>query len=226
MKSSNITVTDGRLMRALNNVTSAINNGSGGVNGGNEKVESGVFIGTLNRFYYESREASVKLSDKTVICKLTSPVGGSVDILFTPFAELEWDKDSRKTYFKPYEDIQCIVLKIDDTYYVISYYVKDNELPVINEGGTLYLGGYNTSVRLGGGNGVVVNSPKITFKDWTQPDMYNKVNTVDLNEDNVTNKDYYNKSEVYTREEVDELLKELKEELSTTTDDTTQEDTV
>lgn len=213
MNSRNTTVTDARLLKALNNATTAINNSGAGRGGNKEKSETGVYIGSLEKFYYESQEASVKLTDKTVICKLTSPVEGSTHIYFTPFAELEWDSDRRKTYFKPYEDIKCIVLKIDNAYYVVSYYVKDKEIPVINEGGTLYLEGYNTSVRLGGGNGVVVNSSKITFKDWSQPDMYNKVSTSDLTEANVTNEDSYTKEEVYTKHEVDKLIDDLRHEL-------------
>lgn len=45
------------------------------------------------------------------------------------------------------------------------------------------------------------------------PEQRNAVQTSDLTEDNLTNKDYYTKDEIYTKSEVDELIKELKEEL-------------
>lgn len=115
MKSSNITVTDGRLMRALNNATQAIANNTS-LSGNNTQKDNELHVGKLTRFFYETQEAEVKLTEKTVTCKLTRPTEGSVNIFFTPFAELEWDETLRKTYFKPYEDIRCVVAKINNKY--------------------------------------------------------------------------------------------------------------
>ena len=191
MKSSNITVTDGRLMRALNNATQAIANNTS-LSGNNTQKDNELHVG-----------------------KLTRPTEGSVNIFFTPFAELEWDETLRKTYFKPYEDIRCVVAKINDKYYVISYFQNDKITPPsIATGGSLYLQGYTTSLQINGDNGgIYFNTPKIVYKDWMTPEQRNTVQTSDLTEENLTNKDYYTKDEIYTKSEVDELIKELKEEL-------------
>ena len=130
MKSSNITVTDGRLMRALNNATQAIANNTS-LSGNNTQKDNELHVGKLTRFFYETQEAEVKLTEKTVTCKLTRPTEGSVNIFFTPFAELEWDETLRKTYFKPYEDIRCVVAKINNKYYVISYFQNDKIIPLM-----------------------------------------------------------------------------------------------
>jgi|GEM_PF-2818561 len=214
MNSSNITVTDGRLMKAWNNVTQAIANNTS-LSGRNPQKDNELHVGKLTRFFYETQEAEVKLTDKTVNCKLTRPTEGSVNIFFTPFAELEWDETLRKTYFKPYEDIRCVVAKINDKYYVISYFQNDKiNTPPIASGGSLYLQGYTTSLQINGDNGgVYFNTPKIVYKDWMTPEQRNNVQTSDLTEENITNKDYYTKDEIYTKTEVDELIKELKEEL-------------
>ena len=64
MKSSNITVTDGRLMRALNNATQAIANNTS-LSGNNTQKDNELHVGKLTRFFYETQEAEVKLTEKT-----------------------------------------------------------------------------------------------------------------------------------------------------------------
>lgn len=221
MKSNNVTVTDARLMNALKKVEVANTNNNLGKSSSTNKTKIDICVGELNRFFYDTQEAEVNIGGKLTFCKLTQPVAGSVSIFFTPFAELEWDKDLRKTYFKPYEQIKCLVLQIDKTYYIVSYFQEDIVLPTIVDGGVLYLSGYNTSIQLGGNNGgIYYDTGKLVYKDWMNPEQRNKIYTTDLTEENVTNKDYYTKSEV------DELLKELREEFSLDEDeeDTTTED--
>lgn len=68
MKSSNITVTDGRLMRALNNATQAIANNTS-LSGNNTQKDNELHVGKLTRFFYETQEAEVKLiSLKYISC--------------------------------------------------------------------------------------------------------------------------------------------------------------
>lgn len=222
MKSNNVTVTDARLMNALKKVEVANTNNNLNGSSSTTKTKIDITVGELNRFFYNTQEAEVKINGKLTSCKLTTPVAGSVSIFFTPFSELEWDKNLRKTYFKPYESIKCLILQIDKTYYVVSYFQDDIELPNIVDGGVLYLGGYNTSIQLGGNTGgIYYDTGKLVYKDWMNPEQRNKVYTSDLTEDNVTNTNYY------TKEEVDELLEKLKEELTGETgdeSDTTTED--
>lgn len=223
MNSSNITVTDARLLDAFKRIETVNETRTIAGSESEKKIDNEIRVATLTRFFYEKQEAEVKLDDKLIICKLTSPVAGSVNLYFTPFSELLFDKDLKRTYFKPYEKVKCIVIKIDTTYYIISYFQDNVQPPVIVDGGVLYLGGYNNSIQLGGNSGgIYFNTDKLVFKDWMNPEQRNKIHTEDFNEENLMNENYYDKDEIYTKEEVDELIKELKEELTGDTDAATE----
>lgn len=223
MKSSNITVTDARLLDAFKKIETVNETRTIEGSESEKKIDNEIRIGKLTRFFYEIQQAEVKINDKLIMCKLTSPVAGSVSFYFTPFSELEFDSNLKKTYFRPYEEIKCVVVKIDTTYYIISYFQDNVQLPTIVDGGVLYLGGYNNSIQFGGNSGgIYFDTPKIVMKDWMNPEQRNKIHTENFTEENLTNEDYYDKEEVYTKEEVDELIKELKKELTGDTDATTE----
>lgn len=207
MKSKNITVTDSRLLKALNiaNTVGAKNAASNG----SEKQDIKIVTGTLKRLYYEQQEAEVVTSDGSKKCYLLKPFMGGAEVYYTPFGDLKWDKEKRRTYFTFEQKVNCLVLTVDDSSYILGYFLKNpSYVPAIADGGVLRFESYGDSIQLGGNSGgIYFNTPKLVFKDWTEPEQHNKIETSDLNEDNLTNKDYY------TKEEVDELLNELKEEL-------------
>lgn len=226
MKSKNITVTDARLMNALKKVEVANTNNTSGSSSSTKSKQHDITIttATLTRFYYEWDRAEVITNNdnKKILCYLTHPVTGSVNIVFTPYGELKWDENYRKTYFEPVGELLCIILTIDDSSFILSYYQNPNAvyLPTIVDPAVLHLSSYDNHIQLGGNyGGTTIDTRKLVFKDYMEPSQRNKVYSADLTEDNLTNKDYY------TKEEVDELLKELKEELSKDDSDTKDSDT-
>ena len=226
MKSNNVTVTDARLMNALKKVEVAnTNNNLNNKSSSTKKQEITITTAKLTRFFYEWDRAEVitKDNNKKILCYLTHPVTGSVNILFTPYGELKWDEHYRKTYFEPVGELLCIVLTINDSSFLLSYYQNPDAiyLPPIVDPAVLHLSSYDNHIQLGGNNGgTTIDTQKLVFKDYMEPEQRNKVYTSDLTEENVTNEDYYTKSEV------DELLKELKEELSKDDSDTSTDDMV
>lgn len=212
MTSASITPTDERLLQAFRR-TEIISSNTIINKQSSTKNTFDVQLGTITRFYYEWDRAEVKLNGETRLCRLTHPTTGNCDIFFTPFGDLKWDEKRRKTYFSPLSKCECIVLLIDgETPFILSYYFSEltGPLPTINDGGVLHIRSYGDSVQIGGNNGgITLDTSQIIFKDWADSEQRNPVNTADITEDNVLNKEYY------TKEEVDSLLQELRDEFNT-----------
>lgn len=220
MKSSNITVTDGRLLKALNTATEqakTVTSATKSASSSNIKIQTGIIL----KYYYNWDRAEVKLKDKTVLCRLTHPTSMGCDFLFTPFGELRYDENRNHTYFAPAtSNFRCLVLTLEDEgSFILSYFYNEViNMPNIAEGGVLYISGYDEHIQLGGvqEGGIILDAPNIIFKNWLEGDQRNVVASKDFTEDNIQSNEYY------TKEEVDELIKKLREELKgENTDDTT-----
>lgn len=211
MKTSNITVTDARLLSGLSNAVTASSRVSTNHFSSTSNIE--IQTGILTRFFYDLDKAEVKLNNGNIVtCKLTRPVPDGLKFFYTPISDLEWDSDKKITYFAPLNDkIACIVLKISESYFLLSYYslnVPNLPKPVTDP--TFILGNYENQIEFGGSTGgVCIESEKIIFKEVSSPEQRNQVNTSDLTEDNILSKNYY------TREEVNALLQALRDEFNT-----------
>lgn len=208
MKSGDITVTDGRLLRVLKQATTTTSNRNSG-NESSKQQDISITTGTLKKFYYDKQEAEVKTVKGTKKCYILKPFLGGADVYYSPFGVLKYDAQNKRTYFTVDSKVDCIILTIDDSNYILGYYRKNPDyVPHIVDGGVLRLESFGEAIQLGGNSGgIYFDSSKIIFKDWTNPEQRNKLHTSDLTEDNLNNKDYY------TKEEVDHLLNKLKEEL-------------
>lgn len=217
MKSGNITVTNGRLLRALNNANETARKTS--TTRIKENYESiSIHTGTLTKFYYNWDRAEVKLNNQekeVVLCRLTHPVSMGCKFFWTPFGDLKYDEERQHTYFAPAaSNYRCLVLTIkDEGSFVIAYYYNEKigSPPNIAEGGVVHIAGYDESIQLGGvqEGGIILDAPNIIFKDWIAGDQRNVVPSANMTDDNILSKDYYSK------EEVDSLLQELRDEFNT-----------
>lgn len=202
MDSKNVTVTDARLMNALKRVETANQNRT--IDGALSKTKTlDIMTGVVKKFFNETDTVEVKLKNKTVNAYNLSFSTGEVGVMWSPFGVLELDSKTNKTYFKSVEELNCIVLFLDDSYYVLGYFNKNKISEPLIESGVLKLNAHSCSIQISGGSGVIVDSPNMIYKDWTAH-QWNSVGTEHLTEENITCNDYYTKSEI------DEMLKSLK----------------
>lgn len=212
MKSGNITVTDGRLLSALNKVTTAANNTTSG--GASSKDEGNAVIrtGLVKKFYYNWDRAEVDVDGELIVARLTSPLGYGCSLYFTPFGDLHLDKDRNHTYFNVNPNNRVIVVTVNDSSFIIAYY-NDGTFykPNIARGGVTYLSSYGEHIQLGGTQegGMVIDGNSLILKNEQYNTDRNVIPVESLTEENVTNMDYYNK------EEVDIVIDKLLERIET-----------
>lgn len=204
MKSNNITVTDGRLLRAWKTVNKATEE-----NTISEKIkeavdESKIKTGTVTCFFPWLDKCRVKLddSDEYKICKILHRCWGGMVDFYTPQGEASLDEELKEPCVLPLEQSPCLIVDIDDKsseWLLLGYYnaygsmfnkpADEGEWKLANIGATdtFYLKFGNSKFEVATSNGV-----SITEKTGTES----------------------NELEYYTKSEVDELLDNLREELT------------
>lgn len=206
MKSSNITTTDARLINALKRVEAAKTSVSGTAKGqaGQNQL---FYTGKLKKYYYEWDRLEIQTQSSVKIVRMTHPVAGSCFVDFTPFGERLYDNKRGHNYFRPLEQITCIVINAGGYDWCIGFAQDNVEKPKLLGAGALMLAGYSDKLVISGGKGTTFDTSQLVFKDWTDDEQWNQVATADITQDNLTNEAYYSK------EEVDEMFKKLREEL-------------
>lgn len=211
MKSDNVTVTQGRMKQAFSNSFGQI------VKNETSKIvkeaidNSKISVGVVTKFYPHIDKAEVQMLDtnKKVLCKILHRFGGELIDYYTPNGDLIFDKEMKEKCIIPRGDLNCLIVDInsfDDEYLLLGYY-SNEELIGINPASQ-----GNFKICTEGG----INEFFIKFGydglDIRLPNSIN-VNTGEMDEEMIENK-YVNSDDVYTKEEIDKMLEELKEEFA------------
>lgn len=210
-KIDKITPTKGRLLKAYENglgklvnkeISSQVKTSVNGV-----KIQTGV----VTKFYPYLNKAEVKIdkTNKKIICKILHRYGGGLIDLFTPLAETKtFCKNMKEPCIIPRGLLRCLVADINDDsneYLLLGYYEND-EMIGINpaEPGNIKIYATNEVndfwIKFG------INGLKCKIKNNV------RIETSEL-PDETEKVEYASSDDVYTREEVDKLLEDLKEEI-------------
>ena len=216
MNSNNITVTDGRLKKAVKDnieplimpqidrkIIKAVN-------------ESKVQIGYVTKFYQYLDKAEVRLikSNKKVLCRLPHRVSGDLIDLFTPSGTDAFCNKLNEPCIVPRGKMHCLVLDInDDTdeQFLLDYYTPEDLLGISTPKKghmrfTCVTATNETYLDFGVDGLSIVSSKPI---ESSYGEFEDDLKVVDY----ASSDEVYSKNEVYTKAEVDKIIEDLKEEL-------------
>lgn len=209
VNSSDVTVTDARMKSVLRkHVTPIINDTVPQIV--TEAVnENKIHTGKLTKFYPYLDKAEVRFtgSKKTVLCKILHLYSGSLIDLFTPQGERSFCKKLKEPCVIPHSPLYCLVVDINDNtkeQLLLGYYHSTEFTgfkPAPNGGmKIIHFGGYKQ-------NYIEFDGRKLQIRTSKEVAMEKGEYTQD-NEpvERVNNGDVYTKEEVYTKQEVDELI--------------------
>ena len=126
--SENITVTDGRLKKALrNNVENII------IPQINTKVnktarDAKIQVATMTKFYHYLDKCEVDLNNNLVICKILHRFSGDLIDFYTPIGDEDYCERLHEPCIIPRESLQCLVLDVNDgsdEQIMIGYFLPD-----------------------------------------------------------------------------------------------------
>lgn len=228
MKSGNLTVSDARLKNALkgfNQLTTSTTTEKQ-IKEATENVK--LRTGVVNKYYMDLNKVEVTLNQNggTVLCRVLRLLCNEFVTKYTPEGDYGWDEKLTAGYITPRSPIPCVVLPTMDSekttdYFLIGFYNNSDvpeTVPAPPTGNIKisYISAVDEYLVQFGKNGFNVISNHLNQYEGVNSD-YNKP-IDDLATKETLTKDYY------TKEEVDKLIEDLKEELSPDTD--TEEETV
>ena len=212
MKSSNdVTVTDARMKNALRQqvnpiimesvpqmISQAITN---------VQIQSGIVI----KFYPYLDKAEVQLdnSNQNVLCRLPHRFVGALIDFYVPVGEESFCDDLHEPCILPRDPLYCLVVDINDgsdNYLLVDYYLADDIIGFAPPSqGSVRITNFRASsedyIEFGGdGLKIQTKNPIQTSYGEYEDDL-----TVPVYADS---DDVYTKEELYTKEEVDELIAE------------------
>lgn len=208
----NITITDGRMSRALEkNVSPFVQRESKKIVE-KEVEKTKLKTGKVTKFFPYLDKVEVKLTDgKSVLCKILHRYGTDLLDLYTPLADRrEFDNKLKEPCYIPRYALHCVVLNIDDKksdeYLLLGYYQK-NEFIGLNPAkpGNLKL------VSQASSNNQFWIKFGYEGLDLRLPSKSISINTGDRAKD-MEEMNYVKSDEVYTKEEVEKLIAEKIEE--------------
>lgn len=203
MDSKEITVTDARLLQALETPISHVMSNS--ITPQINKVANDLKIktGRVTKYYQYLDKAEVQLdeSNKKVVCRLLHSFGGSIIDLFTPLAEEGTFCDNiKEPCIIPRYALDCAVVPINSDEWLLLGYINKNELVGLNPAkqGNIKISSINDLNQFWiqfGRDGLDIRLPsKLTAE-------------VGKLDENMKKVDYVESDTVYTKEEVDEKIK-------------------
>ena len=213
MNSNDITPTQGRLRAAIDNaVTKPI------IPQVLPEIETAVEkerirTGVITKFYPYLDKAMVELdnSDEVVLCKILHRFGGELIDLYTPSADSsDYCDELHEPCVIPRASLNCLIVNIDDAdseeYLILGFYQND-EFIGLNPAAPgnikiAFRGGTNQFWIKFGSDGLDLRLPKAVTLNVG--DMDKNMEEVDY----ADSTNVYTKDEVYTKEEVDELIRQ------------------
>lgn len=212
----NITITDGRLNRALKQRINPYVSQTATKIVNESQEKSMPRMGKITKVYPYLDKAEVLLlsSKKKVLCRLPHNYVGDIIDFHTPQGTREYCEKLKEPCIIPLGAMHCIVLKIhekDSSEYFIANYYHPKEITKISipkQGNMRLICRTSTKEAylefgMNGLNVVSTKKPKTSYGTFKNDNT--DVNYAD--EDNV-----YTKEEVYTKKEVDELIAQKIEE--------------
>lgn len=213
MKTTNdITLTNGREFKTLDIVVNKVID--------NRKIEqtieetvdaAKIRTGKINKFYPYLDKAEVKLDNisKPVLCKILHFMGGVLIDFFTPEGEMSFCETLNEPCILPREELHVLVADIsnqDNKEMLILGYYHPNDITGIKPAQQGYfkitnIGATNIwGIEIGNGEIKVSTNEGVKF---TEGEFHA--------DDTVIN--YANDKEIYTKDEVNELLAQMKQEI-------------
>lgn len=209
MNSSDVTVTDARMKSVLRKHVAPIINDTVPQIVSEAVNENKIHTGKLTKFYPYLDKAEVRFtgSKKTVLCKILHLYSGSLIDLFTPEGERSFCKKLKEPCIIPHSPLYCLVVDINDKtkeqlllgYYHSTEFTGFKPAPT---GGMkiISFGGYKQNyIEFNGSKLIIRTSKDIHMEKGEYTGTDEKVERVNTG-------DVYTKEEVYTKQEVDELI--------------------
>ena len=209
----NITVTNGRLKKALHDkVTPMIMpkiNRQINETAQQERIRTGIIV----KFYPYLDKALISLdnSNENVLCKILHRFGGGLIDLYTPPADrLDVCDDLHEPCYYPRGDIHCLLANIHDSdseeYLLLGFY-ENEELVGLNPASPgnikiTSIGGTNQFWIKFGDDGLDLRLPNTIT-----------INVGDMDAD-MNNIEYADSNNTYTKEEIDKMIEDLRNELT------------
>lgn len=203
--SDNITVTDGRLKKAISSkveplilpkvqkeIVKAVNDVKGQ-------------IGNVTKVYPYLDKCEVQLDNKLVLCRKLHLFGGELIDFYTPNGDEEYCDRLKEPCIIPRGELPCLVLDTGEEYVMLGY-LSSEELIGVNPAtmGNLKIvtrGGLNQYWIKFGYDGLDIRSPSAVSTNIGETDE-------DMQEITPVNSD-----EVYSKSEIDEIINNLRNEL-------------
>lgn len=169
--------------------------------------------GHVTKFYPYLDKAEVKLDNlnSKVLCRLSHRYVGALIDFYTPVGDQEYCDDLHEPCIIPREPLNCFIVKLheddSDDYLLVSYFHGENEFVdfVPPSQGNIRVSNFRASSEdyiEFGGDGLKIQTKKPIYSSYGEYED-------DLTEpDYADSSDVYTKEEVYTKAEVDELIAE------------------
>lgn len=219
MKTSNtITTTDGRVINAISPIIESVVNDKLNTEIKKEVDTSKIHLGILTKYYPYLDKAEVKVGKKLIVCKILHRMSGSLIDFFTPRGDYDFCETLKEPCVIPQGELDVLIADINDNTHemlLLGYYIKDDIVytsPAVQGHYRIAdLGGTNEfGLDIGTGEINLDSVNGVTFNEGLTPSETNCV-------DYANSSTVYTKKEVYTKEEVDELISkainDLKNEL-------------
>ena len=209
----NITVTDGRMKRALEKRMEPYVQKEATKIVQKALDKSMARLGKVTKVYPYLDKAEVKLSQskKKVLCKLPHHYMGNIIDLYVPQGERAFCEKLKEPCVIPLSPIPCAVLKIHEKdsseYFIVDYYTQ-NDLLYISPPSpgharlTCMTATNETYVEFGGKGLEVLSSKPLKISHGQYENDVTEVNYADADK-------VYSKEEVYNKTEVDDALKDI-----------------
>lgn len=225
MKSRDITATDGRVLNAFHPVIKSVIDSEVNDKIKSEVDKSKIHIGVLTKYYPYLDKAEVKVNNKLILCKILHRMHGSLIDFFTPEGEQGFCETLKEPCIIPRGELDCLIADINDNskeQVLLGYFLKNDVIYSSPADSGHYrisdLGATNEwCFDIGRGNINLDSSDGVTFTEGLVPDANTIVEYADTS-------NVYSKENVYTKKEVDNLIKkaidDLREEIGDTSDTT------
>lgn len=212
MRSDNVTVTQGRMKQAFDKSLGGIVKDTAKTIVKKEIENLKIRTGVLTKFYpyWDKAEIQLDNSNKKVLCKVLHRFGGELTEYYTPAGDEIYDDERKEKCLIPRAELHCLVVNIhdeDSNEYLLLGFYSNEELVGVNPASQ----GNLKIVTRGGTNQFWI---KFGYDglDLRLPDS--ATTNIGAIDDEMTESEYADSNNVYTKEEIDKMLQDLRDELS------------
>ena len=204
----NITVTNGRLKKALDKQVSPIIMPKVSKQIIKAVNDSKLQIGTVTKFYPYLDKYEVKLNGQLVICSVLHRYAGELFDFYTPFGDEDYCPNLNEPCIIPRAELNCLVLDVQDgtDEQILMGFVHLEDIigisPARNGFMKISSTGITNEEYIEFGQGLRIHSR--SAPDVSTGDMFDEAKEVN----------YANSNDTYTKEEIDKMIEDLRNELT------------